>query len=123
MALKPMPCRTACLLTRTCSREDSGLIRTMVLAVAAVRGIGGAVRIAGGALLGADHFALQVVDALDGGAFLHDNHLYAVGVGVGEVHVFLSLVVDGETRHAGHTPYLDNPSEFNAALEGFLRGM
>ena len=26
-------------------------------------------------------------------------------------------------RHAGHTPYLDNPSEFNAALEGFLRGM
>ena len=25
--------------------------------------------------------------------------------------------------HAGHTPYLDNPSEFNAALEGFLRDL
>ena len=53
---------------------------------------------AGGAALGADLLALEIIDALDVGAFLHDDDLHAVGVAVGKAHGVLTLGRDG---HAG----------------------
>ena len=72
----------------------------MVLSVAAVfRGVG-AVDIAGGGLLAADHFgALQVIQGLDGAVLLDDDHLHAGGIAVGEVHDLLALLADGDARH------------------------
>ena len=72
----------------------------MVFAIAAVfRGVG-AVDIASGGLLAADHLGVgQVVHGLDGGVLLDNDHLHARGVAVGEVHDLLPLFVDGDARH------------------------
>ena len=58
----------------------------------------GSVDVAGGAALGADHLIAQVVQSHIG-AFLDDDHLNALGVGVREVHNHLAVLVDGNTRH------------------------
>ena len=57
-----------------------------------------AIAITGGAALGADLLAFEIINALDIGAFLHDDDLNAVGVAVGEAHGVLTLGRDG---HAG----------------------
>ena len=72
----------------------------MVLAIAAFVGGVGTVDVAGGAHLAADHIGVgQIIHGLDGGILLHDDHLNAVGVAVGEVHHSLTLLGDGDTGH------------------------
>ena len=58
----------------------------------------GAVDVAGGAALGADHLLAQVVQG-DVGTFGNDNHLHAGGIGLGEVHDQQAVIVDGQTSH------------------------
>ena len=72
----------------------------MIFAIAAVfRGVG-AVNIAGGGLLAADHLGIgQVGHGGDGGVLLDDDHLDAGGVAVGEVHNLLAVLGDGDARH------------------------
>ena len=65
----------------------------MILAV-----VTGGVDVAGGAPLGADHLLAQIVQG-HVGAFLDDDHLHALGVGVREVHDHLAVLVDGNTGH------------------------
>ena len=72
----------------------------MVLTVAVVLRSVRSVEVAGGAQLGADHVIAQVIHC-DRRALLHNDHLYAGGVSVGEVHDSLPLVVDRDTAH-GH---------------------
>ena len=71
----------------------------MLFAEAAVfRGVG-AIDVAGGAALGADHLAVHVVDGLNVGVLRHDDDLHALGVAVGEVHDGLALFVHGHASH------------------------
>ena len=56
-----------------------------------------AVEIAGGAALRANHLVLQIVDGLDAGLIGDNDHLNAVGVGVGKVHIDQTVRIDGET--------------------------
>ena len=58
----------------------------------------GAVDVAGGAPLGADHVVAQGVGG-DLGAFLDDDDLNGGGVGVGEVHDQQTVIGDGNTGH------------------------
>src|SRR5699024_9568495 len=67
----------------------------VVLAVAAVFGGVRGVDVTGGAALGADHLLAQVVHG-HVGAFLHDDHLHAGGVAVGEVQHLVPLLRVGQ---------------------------
>ena len=59
----------------------------------------GAVDVAGGAALGADHLIGQIIGRGNGGVLLDDDRLDALSVGVGEVHDLQALVGDGDTGH------------------------
>ena len=73
----------------------------MVLAVAAVLRRIGAVDIAGRTILGADQLGVgQIIHSGDAGTLRHDDDLYTGGIGLREVHIRLTLLVDGDARHS-----------------------
>ena len=59
----------------------------------------GAVDVAGGAALGADLLACQIIGRSNVGIARHDDGLDTLGVGVGEVHDLQALIGDGDTGH------------------------
>ena len=59
----------------------------------------GAVDVAGGAALGADHLIGQIIGRGNGGVLLDDDGLDALSVGVGEVHDLQALIGDGDAGH------------------------